>query len=414
MFHDADCEIPSCIHYDRDSDPRPGTSCLSTQRFIHCVGTNEEDTTHIRLLLRLVQTLVGDGWAWGPEAKADLVIVDARRVVGETAMRRAAQRGVACARIIDEEEPAPSGLFLRKPLLRDAFAALLAKVETGVEDEEPELDDWSSGMAGLDLGMIDLSALEADHPGAQLGYGPPSHAGEKRADLALAEIADLSAHLIDLAATATPAAASRSIREGAALEGADVEASDAADVIPAQIEEAFVPREPIDSDATFPLVYYLEKGALEGPSQISLRREQSLVIDPNAQTFWTQGSLPLLEPYVRELLRYGDWRPLEGMELERARGGMGVRPFTHLIWLDAYVHSSGFLAKRYAMGGDFRLTNRIDLAADYPQAARVAACMLGPPKKLHEISRDSGVGLEKVFDIINAYDALGYVDGTRR
>ena len=389
---------------------------MSTQRFIHCVGTSEEDTTHIRLLLRLSQTQVSDGWAWGAEAKADLVIVDSRRVVGETALRRATQRGILCARIIEESEPTPGGLYLRKPLHRDAFAALLAKVESGVDTEEPETDAWETGMAGLDLGMIDLSALEADHPGAQRGYGPPIHAGEKHADLELAEIADLSAHLIGLAASATPVAAAgqTDTAEVSVSATADVEASSAADAKFARVEAAYVPRVAIDPDATFPLLYYLEKGVLEGPSRIALPRGSSLVIDPDAQMFWAQDPLPALEPYVRGLFRYGDWKRLDGMELERARGGMAVRPFTHLVWLDAFVHSSGFLAKRYAMGGSFRLTNRIDLSADYQQASRVTACMSGAPKKLHEVARDSGVGLEKVFDIVNAYDALGFVEGTQR
>jgi len=385
---------------------------MSTQRFIHCVGTSEEYTTHIRLLLRLVQTQVSDGWAWGAEAKADLVIVDTRRVVGETALRRAGQRGIACAKLIDENDPTPGGLILRKPMHRDAFAALLARVESGIDPEEPEAGEWDSGIADLDWGMIDLSALEADHPGAQLGYGPPSHAGEKHADLELAEISDLSAHLIGMVATATPVAGAEG--EVAAVDAAHVEATSAVDAIPAHVEEAFVPRAVIDPDAKFPLLYYLEKGVLEGPSRIVLSRRPSLVIDSDTQTFWAQDSLPVLEPYVRELLRYGDWERLEPMELERARGGMAVRPFTRLVWLDAFVHSSGFLAKRYAMGGDFRLTNRIDLSTDYPQAARVTACMSGAPRKLHEVSRDSGVGLEQIFDVINAYDALGYVEGTRR
>jgi hypothetical protein len=390
---------------------------MSTQRFIHCVGTSEEDTTHIRLLLRLVQTQVSDGWAWGAEAKADLVIVDTRRVVGDTALRRAGQRGIPCVRIIDEKEPTPGGLFLRKPLQRDAFAALLARVESGsVDTEEPEASDWDSGIADLDWGMIDLSALEADHPGAQLGYGPPTHAGETHTDLELAEIADLSAHLIDMVATATTVAGSEPDRadEVAASGAAHVETSSAADAKFAQVEEAYIPREVIDPNATFPLVYYLEKGVLEGPSRIVLPRRGPLVIDPATQMFWAQDSLSMLEPYFRELLRFGDWERLDGMELERARGGMAVRPFKHLIWLDAFVHSNGFLARRYNMNGDFRLTNRIDLSADYPQAVRVTTCMSGAPKKLHEISRDSGVGLEQVCDIINAYDALGYVEGTRR
>ena len=385
---------------------------MSTQRFIHCVGTSEEDTTHIRLLLRLVQTQVSDSWAWGAEAKADLVIVDTRRVVGETALRRAAQRGIACARIIDENEPTPGGLSLRKPLQRDAFAALLTKVESGVDPEEPETGDWDSGIADQDWGMIDLSALEADHPGAHLGYGPPIHAGEKHADLKVAEIADLSAHLIDLVATTTPDAGAESVHTGD--DAAHVEASSVADAIPAHIEELFVPREPIDPNAKFPLLHYLEKGVLEGPSRIVLPRRPPLVVDPDAQMFWAQDALPALEPYVRELLRYGDWERLDGTELERARGGMPVRPFTRLVWLDAFVHSNGFIAKRYNMGGEFRLANRIDFSTDYPLAARVTACMSGPPKKIHEVSRDSGVGLEQVCDVINAYDALGYVEGTLR
>jgi len=390
---------------------------MSTQRFLHCVGTSEEDTTHIRLLLRLSQTQLADGWAWGAEAKADLVIVDTRRVVGDTALRRAGQRGVACARIIEADESAPGGLFLRKPLQRDDFAALLGKIESGYVDAgESEAGEWDSGIADQDWGMIDLSALEADHPGAHLGYGPPSHAGEKHADLVLAEIADLSAHLIDKVTTATIVVADESSRAGeaAASGGAEVEATSAADEKFAHVEAAYIPREPIDPNATFPLLHYLEKGVLEGPSRIVLQRRPPLVIDPDAQTFWAQDSLPVLEPYVRELLRYGDWERLDGTELERARGGMAVRPFMRLVWLDAFVHSNGFIAKRYNMSGDFRLTNRIDFSSDYPLAARVTASMSGAPKKIHEISRDSGVGLDQVCDVINAYDALGYVEGTRR
>jgi hypothetical protein len=77
------------------------------------------------------------------------------------------------------------------------------------------------------------------------------------------------------------------------------------------------------------------------------------------------------------------------------------------------VQSNGFLARHFDAGGNFQLSNRIDFTLDYPRAVRVGALMT-VPRKLHEIARVSGVGLADIFDIINAYDSIGYVAWTPR
>ena len=81
--------------------------------------------------------------------------------------------------------------------------------------------------------------------------------------------------------------------------------------------------------------------------------------------------------------------------------------------MDSFIHSNGFLSKHFDPGGDYHLTKRLDFSLDYPRAYRVGALM-NVPRKLHEIARVSAVGLAEVFDVINAYEAIGYVEWTPR
>jgi hypothetical protein len=152
---------------------------------------------------------------------------------------------------------------------------------------------------------------------------------------------------------------------------------------------------------------------LAGPARIALPGLPSLLVDPDEQLFWSRGSLPAIEQYAREPLRFGDWLRLDRYEFQDARTGIAARPYARLIWMDAFIHSKGFLARHLDPGGNYRLTNRLDLTLDYPRAFRVGAIM-GTPRQLHEIARVSAVGLAEVFDVINAYEAIGYVEWTHR
>ena len=52
---------------------------MATTRIIDCIGASDEHIAHLRLLLRTAKIHLRDIWHWGPETKADIVIVDRRR-----------------------------------------------------------------------------------------------------------------------------------------------------------------------------------------------------------------------------------------------------------------------------------------------------------------------------------------------
>ena len=381
---------------------------MNTKRIIQCIGINEQDMAHLRLLMRVARKEVRDTWIWGIESRADLVIVDTLRLIGDSAMRRAAQRGIDCAQVIGANDPKPAGLFLRKPLHRDAFVALLNRVGAGA-GAAPDIDTWSDEFLDLDLGRPDLSQLDADHPGVRGGNAPGSDATDTHANFESMRLGepspDESAEFIRASKGAQPDHA------------VDPTGNDHGNL--PHVEGVFDPEfendgeAGIDENATYPLIYYLEKGVLAGPARLALPGLPSLLLDPDEQLFWARGSLPTLEQYAREPLRFGDWERMDRFELQEARSGIAARPYTRLIWMDSFIHSNGFLARHLDPGGNYRLTNRLDLTLDYPRAFRVGAIM-GTPRKLHEIARVSAVGLAEVFDVINAYEAIGYVESTHR
>lgn len=378
---------------------------MNTKRIIQCVGTNEQDTAHLRLLMRVTRKEVRDSWTWGTESRADLVIVDTLRLIGDSAMRRAAQRGIDCAQVIGANDPKPAGLFLRRPLQRDAFVALLNKVGAG-GGAAADIDTWSDEFLDLDLGHVDLSVLDADHPGVR---APRSDAAETHADPGSMRSGEPSPDI-----SAEFVRAIERIKSDHAVDPSDNDPANlphAEGVFDTEFGNAVEPG--IDENATYPLIYYLEKGVLAGPARIALPGLPSLLLDPDEQFFWARGSLPGIEQYARVPLRFGDWVRLDRFEFQEARSGIAARPYTRLIWMDSFIHSKGFLARHLDPGGNYRLTNRLDLTLDYPRAFRVGAVM-GVPRKLHEIARVSAVGLAEVFDVINAYEAIGYVEWTHR
>jgi len=275
--------------------------------------------------LRSARKHVGEDWVWGSESEADLLLVDTHGPIGESATRRASERGVASARLIEADAPPPSGLFLRKPFHGDAFAALLHEVVRSA---------------------------------ATSGPAEPTNQ------------------------SVAPSPSSRPTDPG------------------------------VEENLMRSLLQYLPKRVLGGPSRIALPGAPPLVIDPDARMFWANGTLPTLEPYVREPLRFGDWQSLGGAELEAACKGVASRPYAYLIWMDTFLHSKGILSRRFDPLGTFSLTKRLDLANDYPRALRISAQM-NRPRTLDAIAYACAAELGEVFDVVNAYDAIGYLEWTR-
>ncbi|MBS0194906.1 MAG: hypothetical protein JSR34_11770 [Proteobacteria bacterium] len=366
---------------------------MGKQQIIQTVGTNDEDTAHLRLLLRVVREELEDEWIWGTEAKANLVVVDPIRLIGEAAMRRAIQRGVACVQLIGESDPKPAeGLYVRRPIGRAALASVLNLVSKGGPVVQVS-EDWHDEFSELDLGGVDVAVLDSIQTSVVPGSAASVAAAVPAADPPPAP--SVVAAAAPIAAPTEPAIAPTPTESAVRKQLDGMLGGEA--------------RKLVDPKARYPLIFYLERGVFSGPARIELPGVPALVLDPDEQVFFARGLLRMLEPYASEPLKFGDWKLLGDPEWEHVRRTASARPYVRLKWMDSYIHSDGFLAKHLDPTASFRLNNRLDLAGDYPRAFRVGTHMT-VARKLHEIARMSAVGLDEVFNVINAYESIDYVE----
>ncbi|MBS0465030.1 MAG: hypothetical protein JSS03_08580 [Proteobacteria bacterium] len=383
---------------------------MAVEKLLHFVGLSDEDSANLRLALRAGKKTLTDDWAWGPEARADVIVVDARRLLGEAAKRRAQQRDVPCAEVVEAGDPRPNGLYLRRPFKRDALVALLNAVSAG--NVTAASGTASSAWGGedeieFDMGSIDLSALESRYSGQR-------DAGAHRSDPdQLAAAAQNTADDLAIDLSRMPPLhgddppGDKPIRPGkspAKAPGGNPAVAGAA------VEEDF---EPVDPKATYSFLDFFERRLLRVPSKLSLPGTPVLSVDPKARTFLTQGSLAAMETYARRKWRHAAWEPLSPSEAAALERSAFTKPTLALVWMYHFIHSKGMLSRKFNPNGDFALNNRFNVVVEYPLVHRVGT-FLTSPRKLHEIARLARVDIDLVYDVINAYDAVGYVDGTLR
>ena len=388
---------------------------MASVKIIDCIGASDEDDAHLRLLLRTAAGQLRDAWHWGAEEKADLVIVDASSLTGGVALRRTLQRGVACAQIIEPGAEAPNGRFLRKPLQREQFVALLNSI-------------GSKGIAplavlsqGADFFLVDLGEFD-DEPSEVSIDTSDFHKGEsaeldafealfKRDPMAdkpqilMPERLDVEVS-VEYTGDGTGRSQTRADSYGNpfAREG----------FVAASIDPGYRRDKDESGDALHPLRDYLTGRLLGGPALVSLPDAPDLTLDPKEQVFHSGGGLLALAPYCRQPLQLGAWRKLVSTELNDLRDRMPARPYLQLLWLDRYLNSGGRLAPHLDPGGHYRLTKRLmGLVPDFANAARIGALML-QPKRLNEIATEGKIDLVEVFDVVNAYEAIGYLEWTHR
>ena len=69
---------------------------------IAVVGVSDEETAHLRLLMRRAAAELGHAWKWGSESNADLLVVDPSSFSGQMARTRAQSGGMRCAIFSDD------------------------------------------------------------------------------------------------------------------------------------------------------------------------------------------------------------------------------------------------------------------------------------------------------------------------
>ena len=94
---------------------KPGTAPPIVEKRIAIVGVSDEETAHLRLLMRKAGEELAHRWTWSSESAADLIVVDPSSFAGQMARTRAQSGGLRCA-VFGEDIAAGNDLVLQRPL----------------------------------------------------------------------------------------------------------------------------------------------------------------------------------------------------------------------------------------------------------------------------------------------------------
>ncbi|MFM2288610.1 MAG: hypothetical protein RL684_1753 [Pseudomonadota bacterium] len=138
-----------------------------------------------------------------------------------------------------------------------------------------------------------------------------------------------------------------------------------------------------------------------------------LLLDPVADTFHTAARMVDLEPYFLDVVSRDEYRRVGGARLAELRTQLPARPLARLRWLNALLRSNGYLAAHLDPGASYRLDKWFQIDSDYRKQHRIAlALMRGAP--LHRIAASAKAHMADVFDVVNAFDALGLIVAMRQ
>ena len=393
---------------------------MASEKYLSVIGLSDEDTAHLRLLLRKIYGHLDHHWRWGAEENADLIIVDPSELSGQIARNRAFSGGRRCA-IYDENEPLRDGeARLARPLKDENLIAVLnGNAEVGVGLGPPVLQH------GDDFYDLDSFNPQFELEDDEAANARANRGGEHTPAVGLDELLKPDAEAsrpqfsvpgklqgnTTVEAPATGLSARSEQRVADSVRGFGRLAREETHTIntspPVKRGQAPAPAK------QYVLRDYLRGDPLGGPSQLALADAPALTLDPKAQHFHTTGKLPALAPYCTRELPQSAWKRLTTNELAQVRSEQPAQPYSRLIWLEALLTSGGRLASHLDPGGRYKLKRSQQAEADFPSHARIIAA-LAAPAKVNEIAASSGATMDEVFDVINAYDAIGLIDMERR
>ncbi|HSX60450.1 MAG TPA: hypothetical protein VLF18_09655 [Tahibacter sp.] len=388
------------------------------------IGLSDDDTAHLRLLMRKAGEQLKQRWRWGTEEGADLVVVDTGAFAGQMARTRALAAGMRVAVVTDEAAESPPELRLHRPLKLPNVVDVLNQAGGGF-DLVPKLDVGTDDLY-LEFAQTPSSKLDppdslarlfgdADDEAAALGLP----ADDKPLDPDSLFKRDEQAHKPRYSVPLTLDEDTRVERTDGPTPRSEARAFEVSEGLSRQGTEPGpntlppVKRGMVVDTSRHALRDYLDGRLLAGPAQIRLDGAVALTLDPKHRMFHSDGGLAQLEAYVREPLAVSDWRRLTTAEINQIRETQPAQPYQHLTWLETLVTSGGRLASQLDPGGTYRLKHWIELDRDVRHHQRIARAMM-QPARLNEIAAAANVPMADVFDVVNAYHAIGLVEWETR
>jgi hypothetical protein len=388
---------------------------VASERYLAVIGLSEEDTAHLRLLLRMVAGQLHNRWRWGAEENADLIIVDPAEMPGQIARNRAYSGGRRCAVYSESETLRDGELRLPRPPKAESLVAMLN--DTGAtatnlgapviqqKDDFYDLESFTPEFEIEDEETAEARSRQREHtpaPGLDEVLKPDAAATKPQFAVPM--------QLDDETAVA---------RGGGHSARSERRVADSVEGFRKPGKQEGINMTPLDVRGTtaeggkHALRQYLSRSLLGGPASISLKGAPVLTLDPKEKVFHAAGHLRELTPYCMLDLPHTAWHPVTTQELARLRIEHPAQAYSHLIWLDVLVHSEGRLAPHLDPGGRYKLKCWPQIEHDYPNHLRIATAMTHPAK-LNEIAAASGAPMGDVFAMVNAYDAIGLIDVERR
>jgi hypothetical protein len=146
-----------------------------------------------------------------------------------------------------------------------------------------------------------------------------------------------------------------------------------------------------------------------GPLLIERPGLPKLVLDPAGDSYHTNAPLSRLEPYFLDPLKGNECRQLARSRLDELRATAPGRPLMQLHWMGALLRSNGCLGAHLDPGGTYRVQRWMSVYGEYRKQYRIATLMMRP-LRLHEIAQKANATMTEVFDVVNAYDAVGLLE----
>jgi len=368
-------------------------------KYLVAVGVNDELVAHLRLLIRRLSAAPGSqNWIWGSESNADLVVVGVDTYAGRMARDRAGGSGRRCAVVSATEPLRQNELRCVPPFSAATLANVLAAIadpqaqEGGFKPAQREnFDDEAEQFAAIT--DIPSDGLSPDAPGGLEALFQKEHDSDRFVPEAMQIRADTTIEEMHRV--------SKRVDNYASFDPGDLDLSARA----AAKSETLRDR--------WPLAKYLDGGLLGGPSAISLAGSPELALHPKNRVFYSPArTMQQLIEYCTQPLVQADWRPLTSTELQAIRSTQLERPYAHLFWLIAWLESNGRLASHLSPGADFRLKVQPDIDDGAPGHEAIVEALV-VPGRLHIIAQSSGATMSDVIDLINAYDAIGWIEAVR-
>lgn len=136
-----------------------------------------------------------------------------------------------------------------------------------------------------------------------------------------------------------------------------------------------------------------------------------LFIDTHEQTWRSAGNLKAITPWCTRTIGQGEIQVTGEADYVKQAGSLAAQPVSRLKWLVHLVRNDGQLEAALDPRGHYKLSRWPQSEREFPKHFRIATVMLKQAATVDDIAAQSGASAADVANFINAYNAVGYIEG---